>query len=688
MNRTAYKSPNLLMNSMVIISIMALFFGNLAMAQEQLSRKQQADVFFNRFEYYNAARLYLPLAERKNPDVKLVEKLAGCYRMMNEYEQAEKWYGKAVENKEAQPMSHYYYAEALQRNKKFDLAKEQYRAYSGLRKPEDMSIKPSAGNDYLPNESKPVSQDAVNLRIASCDSAALWTNNPKNVLIKNVAALNTKSADWGLNYYGKDGFVFTSERSTDANENRNDIYKWTGNPWLKLFLASPDAQLKEELPVVTKQNAPTKIEYHVGPMELNEAGDIAYVTIATRVSKADLPLDKTGKIKERLYTRRLELMTAVKKDGKWSDLKAFAYNNVKEYSLGHAALSKNGQVLYFASDMPGGLGKTDIWYSELQADGIWGKPVNCGSEINTGEEEAFPTTGPYGELYYSSKGKIGMGGYDIYSSRGEKTTWSKSQNLKYPMNSTSDDFYFISNDGKTGYFSSNREGGAGDDDIYSFNDQTPAVMILALDGTVYDQKSKASLDSVLVTLTDGNGLAVNRKVTEQNGKFFFGLTKDQDYKVEISKLGYASVLKTVSTKGITKSDTLTMEAFLDKDKFEPGKTYVLRNIYYDFDKANIRQDAARELNKLLAILKENPSIWIELGSHTDSRGADQYNQWLSQRRANSAVQYLIDGGIEKERIKARGYGETMLLNKCSNGVKCNHAAHQLNRRTEFKVIKQ
>lgn len=655
------------MQRMLLISTMALFLSNSVMAQEQLSRKQQADVLFNRFEYYNAARLYLPLAERKNPDVKLVEKLADCYRMMNAYEEAEKWYGKAVENKKAQPVSHYYYAEALQRNKKFDLAKEQYRAYgSSTGKPEEMTI-----------------------RINSCDSAALWTSRPKDIAIKNVAALNTKSADWGLNYYGNDGFVFTSERNTEANEKSNDIYKWTGNPWLKLYLASPDAQLKEELPVVTKHNAPTKTEYHVGPMELNAAGDVAYVTIATRASASELPLDKKeGKIRERLYTRRLELMIALKKDGKWGELKPFAYNNVKEYSLGHAALSKNGQVLYFASDMPGGLGKTDIWFSELQADGSWGKPVNCGAEINSKEEEAFPTTGPYGELYYSSKGRIGMGGYDIYSSRGEKTQWSRPQDLKYPVNSTSDDFYLISRDGKTGYFSSNREGGAGDDDIYSFSDQTPAVMILALDGTVYDQKSKASLDSVLVTLTDGNGQALNRKVTEQNGKFFFGLTKDQDYKVEISKLGYTSVLKTVSTKGITKSDTLTMEAFLDKDKFEPGKTYVLRNIYYDFDKANIRPDAARELNKLLAILKENPSIWIELGSHTDSRGADQYNQWLSQRRANSAVQYLIDRGIEKERIKARGYGETMLLNKCGNGVKCSHAEHQLNRRTEFKVIKQ
>ncbi|SHH07969.1 OmpA family protein, partial [Pedobacter caeni] len=308
-------------------------------------------------------------------------------------------------------------------------------------------------------------------------------------------------------------------------------------------------------------------------------------------------------------------------------------------------------------------------------------------EINTTEEEAFPTTGPNGALYYSSKGKTGMGGYDIYSSNGEKGQWSKTQNLKYPLNSTSDDFYFVSHDGKTGYFSSNREGGAGDDDIYSFNDQTAPAMILALDGTVYDQKTKATLDSVLVTLTDGNGLAMNRKVTTGNGNFFFGLTKDQDYKVEISKLGYTSVLKTVSTKGLTKSDTLTMQAFLDKDKFEPGKTYVLRNIYYDFDKSNIRPDAARELNKLLAILKENPAIWIELSSHTDSRGSDQYNQWLSQSRANAATQYLIDRGIEKERIKARGYGETMLLNRCSDGVKCSHAEHQLNRRTEFKVIK-
>ncbi|WP_083252056.1 OmpA family protein [Pedobacter steynii] len=667
MNRTAFKSPNLLMNRIVVISIMALFLGNYGVAQEQLSRKQQADVLFNRFEYYNAARLYLPLAEKKKPDVKLLEKLAECYRMMNDYEVAEKWYGKAVADAKAKPMSHYYYAEALQRNKKFDLAKEQYRVY---------------GN-------RTGKSGEMNIKISSCDSAALWIGQPKDVKIRNIEALNTKFADWGLNYYGNDGFVFTSERSTDEKEKNSEIYKWTGNPWLKLYLANAENQPGQELSVVNQQNMPSKVDYHVGPLELNAAGDVAFVTIATRASASQLPLDKTdGKIKERLYTRRLELMTAVKKDGKWGDLKAFPYNNVKEYSLGHAALSKNGQVLYFASDMPGGLGKTDIWYTELQSDGSWAKPVNCGAELNTAEEEAFPTIGSEGELYYSSKGKIGMGGYDIYSSRGEKTQWGKSRNLKYPLNSTSDDFYLVSKDGKTGYFSSNREGGAGDDDIYGFSDQTPAAIILALDGTVYEQKTKTTLDSVLVTLTDGNGVAVNRKVTGQNGNFFFGLSRDQDYKIEISKFGYTSVFKTLSTKGMAKSDTLNMQAFLDKDKFEPGKTYVLRNIYYDFDKANIRVDAARELDKLLAILKENPAIWIELSSHTDSRGADQYNQWLSQRRANSAVQYLIDRGVERERIKAKGYGETMLLNKCANGVKCSHAAHQLNRRTEFKVIKK
>ena len=664
MNTTAFKSPGRSITRLWIIGIMALFLGNYAMAQEQLSRKQQADVYFNRYEYYPASRLYLPLAERKNPDVKLLEKLAACYRMMNDYEAAENWYTKIVANPKASPLSHYYYAEALQRNEKFDLAKAEYEKYGQI--------------TGQPKE--------VTLKIASCDSAANWIKMPKDIKIKNMESLNTKAADWGLNTDGNNGFVFTSERPLARETKGSDLYKWNGNPWLKLFSATADGQLKGELPIVTEANMPAKAEYHVGPVVFDRTGDAAFVTIATRAPAADIPLDKT-KGGDRLYTRRLELLTARKNGDKW-ELKSFPYNDVKTYSLGHAAISNDGKLIYFASDRPGGFGKSDIWFSEQQSDGSWTKPVNCGPEINTAEEEAFPTLGPDGTLFFASKGKIGMGGYDIYKSTGEKTRWSKSENLKYPLNSTSDDFYLYTKDGKFGYLSSNRKGGAGDDDIYSFSDQTPPMMILALSGTVFDQQSKARLNEVQVTLTDGNGIQVASKATAQDGNFFFNLTKDQDYKVAFSKPGYSEDLKSISTKGLTKSDTLTIQAFLDKDKFEPGKTYVLKNIYYDFDKSNIRPDAARELDKLLAILKENPGISIELGSHTDSRGADQYNQWLSQKRANAAAQYLIDHGIDHSRIIAKGYGETMLLNKCGNGVKCSHAEHQLNRRTEFKIIKK
>jgi len=663
MNRIAMKN-----RISIIITMLIIVIGNYyAIGQEQLSRKQQADRLFDRYEYYNASRLYLILAEKKHPDVKVLKQLATCYRMMNEYSSAETWYAKVIENPKSEPLDHFYYGEILQRNQKFEEAKEQYTLY-GVK-----SGKPQAAA----------------IKIVSCDSAASWIKKPTALKIKNAQSLNSKYSDWGANFYGNEGLVFTSDRTTETGRDNKDTYAWTGNSWLKLYLASLKEEVEKELPVVTKQNFPSKVDYHVGPLVLSPTGDTAYVTIATRTPARQLPIDKsTGKkSRERLYTRRLEIIVAIKKEGSWQDLKGFTYNNVKEFSVGHAAISKNGNVMYFTSDMPGGMGKTDIWYCIKQADGQWGPPANCGPEINTSEEEAFPTISGNGDLYYASKGKVGLGGYDIYTSKGSGAQWTKSVNLKYPANSTSDDFYFVSLDGKSGYLSSNREGGAGDDDIYSFNEEAVQQLILALEGTVSDVNTKLSLDSVLVVLKNAQGVAINQTVTGSGGSFFFDLEKDKDYNVEFSKPHYSSATIPVSTRGINKSDTLNIQAFLKKDLFELGKTYVLKNIYYDFDKSNIRPDAAKELDKLIVILKENPEVHIELGSHTDSRGKAQYNQWLSQKRANSAVQYMLDRGIQRNRITAKGYGETMLLNKCADGVKCTEAAHQLNRRTEFKSLK-
>lgn len=561
--------------------------GSFSYAQEQLSKRQQADLLFARYEYLNASRLYTDLAERKNPDVKILERLATCYRKMNDYDSAEKWYAKAIENPKADTAAHFYYAEVLLSNQKFEQAKVQYN---------------NAG----------LSSAMLAIKVASCDSAAVWMKEASRYNVSNVQSLNTKYADWGLAYFGKSGLVFTSERPAENFQKFNDTYKWKGNPWLKLFLATNNGVVTNELPVIRKEYSSFFADYHVGPMVLNTTEDTAYVTIATRARPTNLPVDpKENKYSERLYTRRLELIIAVKTNGRWDYTKKFSYSNVKAFSLGNAALSKDGNTLYFTSDMPGGMGKTDIWYSVKQHNGDWGVPVNCGPEINTTEEESFPTIGANGELYYASKGKIGMGGYDIYVSKGEKASWGKSINLKYPVNTSYDDFYFSTVDGITGYLSSNRKGGIGDDDIYSFVYKAPEVP------------------------------------------------------------------KTIPQPEPPKPPV----------KYEVGKTYVLRNVYYDFDKAVIRPDAAVELDKLVSILNEYPDMHIELGSHTDSRGNDAYNLKLSQARAESAVVYLIGKGIGKDRLTARGYGETMLVNRCGNGVGCSEADHQANRRTEFKVKK-
>ena len=428
------------MKRLILIGIGFLVLAKYAGAQEQLTIKQQADKLFERYEYFESLPLYLKLANRHKTDVQVLERIADCYRNINQYDSAETFYSKATAYVKASKISHYYYAEILLRNQKFDQAKEQYRLYF-IADPATLALK-----------------------LATCDSAALWMGKPSGFKIKNEIALNTAYSDWGLNYDGKTGLVFNSDRVTDGQ----DVDKRTGNNWFKLYGASINGNEIKQLTLAADSDSFSD-DYHVGPMAINKTADTAYITITTGISKKKLALDKPGKgSTQKLYTRRLLMVMAAKRNGEWVVFGSFPYNNIQKYSLGDAALSKNGRIIYFTSDMPGGEGKTDIWYCEKRADGSWGNPVNCGKTINTPEEDAFPTIGGDGALYYASKGFPGMGGYDIYKSNGEKSQWSAPQNLKYPINTTSDDFYLVTPDGLTGYLSSNREGGQGSDDIYSF----------------------------------------------------------------------------------------------------------------------------------------------------------------------------------------------------------------------------
>lgn len=582
-------------------------------AQEQPGTKQLADNLFERYEYFNALKIYKPLAEKSNADGFYVERVADCYRLMGDYDNAEQWYSKAIAY-EYQPIDHFYYAEILLRNKKFKEAREQYKLYYQ-----------SENKEQLP------------FKLASVDSAEKWIKNPSGAFtVHNQQKLNSKYSDWGLNFYGKDGLVFTSDRK--VSNSKKDTYYRNGDGYFNVYKAQNDLVTLFDLK--TKGNPLFDVKYHVGPMVFTTSCDTAYITITTTVPRKKLPTDsKTPDNTQKLYTRRLELIVATKLKGQWASFKSFPYNNLIEYSVGNAALSKNGNIIYFTSDKPGGEGKTDIWYCIKNKEGGWDEPVNCGKNINTKDDESFPSVSD-NMLYFSSNGLPGMGGLDIFRAKGEKASWSKPVNLRYPVNSTSDDFYFLMKaDNNGGYFSSNREGGQGNDDIYSFDYFRPADNTLGADNPEYANSDK------------GKGI---------NG----GKNSNPNAKV-------------------ASPQPVTAVLTLHKDE-----SIILNNIYYDLNKWNIRPDAAVELRRLAAVLKQRPSIRLEISSFTDSRAPSSYNMTLSQKRAVAAVNYLVLLGINRNRLVPKGYGDTRLLNGCVKGEYCTEEQHQINRRTEVRVISE
>lgn len=627
-------------------------------AQEQPSIRNRADVHFNRYEYARAIPLFLQIADREDgANFSTLEKLAVSYAKTNDYKNAELWFEKAVGHEDHKIENVLDYARALKNNGKYSQAKEQFMAYSKLQ-----------GASY----------DVKN-EMAGCDSALVWSQNPKPYQIINQAGINTERADFAA-YPLNEKLYFVSEpaRATQAN-----TYGWTGESFLKVFEASLDQQNQGNSPQIWNAKI-NDFEYHVGPMATPDGGNSWYATVTFPGKTSE-----TEKIGGRRYlTNRLALYVFSKNESGDYESVPFAYNNVEEFSIGHATFSEDGQALYFVSDMPGGQGQADIWYVRKNADGTWGQPINAGPKINTSQDELFPVI--HGEkLFYSSNGLPGVGGLDVFVAKGAFADWADINNLGMPVNSAADDFAFVvshEDENQTrGYLSSDRTGGKGSDDIYSFVYQKPAKpILLSVCGVTYDQVKKTPI-SATVELRDAQGKVIHRIITDPSGKFCFQLEPGISYELFGNKVKYHADSARLSTAGIVKSDTLSQDLFLDP-VMAVGRTFVLENLYYDFDKHNIRPDAALVLDDLIQVLREYPSMKIELSSHTDSRGSDAYNMALSQRRAQAAVNYLVANGIAKDRLLAKGYGETKLVNACANGVKCSAADHQANRRTEFTVL--
>ncbi|MBT2563109.1 OmpA family protein [Pedobacter sp. ISL-68] len=652
--------------SILILGILMLFSLQFkAQAQYVLNEADQA---FEQYNYERAIDLY-EQAYKKKATLHAAERLAACYRYQRNYKQTESWYAIAAGMENSPAANTLEYAKALQSNSKYSEAKIQYNKYAELNK----TVSPALKSMWL----------------LSCDSAMSWMKSPKAVLVNNEKDLNSSHSDWGA-VVQNGSIVFASDRGINAKDSQGlgkpffkfdgtkapdkSIYGWTGNPYLRLY-AKTGSDSIGLFPVNTGT------EYHVGPASFTADGNEMYFTL-TRIPR-QLDYTKVKLLKGKQATVNIEIYSSKKDEqGKWATAVPFKYNKVNEYGVGDPFISADGQSLYFSSNMPGGKGGTDLYVSQKTDLGDWGLPVNL-KEVNTEGNERSLFFGSDNNFYFSSDGRVGMGGLDIFRSKLVGGKISEPENLGYPVNSPQDDFTFNLNTANSGYFSSNRTDGLGEDDIYSFSRQQ--IPAFKLSGKVYNKITGQPLSGAIVTLNKigGSGLKIE---TDETGNFRFNLEKASDYGLTGEKTSFRSDGADLTTKNLTASTELKKDLYLEP--VELNKAVKLENIYYDFDKSNIRADAAVELDKLVKIMQDNPTMWIELSSHTDSRGNDAYNLDLSQRRADSAVQYIINRGISKNRIEAKGYGETMLLNKCANGVKCTPAEHQLNRRTEFKITKQ
>ncbi|HMN04415.1 MAG TPA: OmpA family protein [Flavobacteriales bacterium] len=459
------------------------------------------------------------------------------------------------------------------------------------------------------------------------------------------------------------GLLFTGQRP--ANTAKRD--PWSGQSFADLYTIEVDGEGNAGTPNLLRGtvNGP----YHEGPAVVSPDGKSLYFT------RSNYYGNKLLKDQENISNLKLFRATLLE-NGEWGNISEFPYNSDR-YSVGHPALSNDGNTLYFTSDMPGGRGGKDLWYCTNLGTG-WAAPVNMGPTINTAGDEMFPTV--VGDaFYFSSTAHENMGGLDIFETHREDEYWSEPRNMGYPINSTRDDLgLWLDGTGTHGFLSSAR---AGNDWIYRITIRPPTF---ALEGTIVNAETGEPVPHALVILQNIADLMHLEVTTDADGHFQFDLDANRAYIIRAEARGLLSQSTMLGTVGMGISTTLRTNLRLHPNV--PDKPIVVPNIFYDYDKWDIRPDAARELDKLAQVFLDNPGLTFELGSHTDSRGSDLYNLVLSDARARSAVDYLVRKGVPQERLVARGYGETMLVNKCSNGVSCTEEEHQANRRTEFKVL--
>ncbi|WP_318311047.1 OmpA family protein [Flagellimonas crocea] len=491
------------------------------------------------------------------------------------------------------------------------------------------------------------------------------------VKIKNLG-INSPYSDFSPMYYNGSDIVYASAKDSSILVSRK--YRWTNQPFLDLYIAQNKNE-EGDLTAPKKFSKNINTKYHEASLAFSPDQKTIYFTRNNYGKR--LKRGKNG-------INHLKIYRSIFKNGEWTKAEELSFNG-DNFSTGHPTVSQDGKKMYFVSDRPGGFGETDIYMVDILEDGGFSEPKNLGRTVNTEAKEMFPYVAE-NALYFSSNRPMGFGGLDIYKSDGSDGSFTVGINLGDPINSNRDDFsYIIDASGEKGYFASNRKGGKGDDDIYAF---AYTLNLNAIFGSVEKASSNEPIDQASILLLDQNGAPVHEASADSNGKYDFNnLSPSTDYMVVARKEGFISDSLMVKTK---QNEPINIAQYLKelKPMAEPIATsFEPNNVHFRFDSFEITAQAAKELDKLVAVLKENEDLALKIESHTDAIGPKNYNKYLSDKRAKSTRDYIVSQGVEPSRIiSAVGYGEERLLNNCADGQPCSPDQQRMNRRSEFTLI--
>jgi outer membrane protein OmpA-like peptidoglycan-associated protein len=616
---------------------------------------KKAEKAYEQYAYIDAQEIYLKVIADGYRSAQILKRLGNTYYFNADYSNAAKWYQELIKDfpEDTEPEYYFRAAQSLKSTGDYSRSDELMNTFASLGGDTRVIQNYKENPDYLSDiQSKADRYEVV------------------------PVAINTANSDFGPSFYGSDKIVFASAMDTVV-DGKLRLHDWNNQPFLNLYMADRDGEGK--LSNTTKLSGDINTRYHESSAVFTKDGNTVYFTRNNFVE------GKKRRDSERNI--RLKVFKATKLgDNFWTNVVELPFNS-DSYSVAHPALSPDEKRLYFSSDMPGTMGMSDLWYVDILGDNSYGTPVNLGVNINTEARESFPFISKQNVLYFSTDGRAGLGGLDIfYTALDQEGMPTEIYAIGSPVNSNKDDFGFIiDEDSNMGYLSSNRDGAAGSvgDDIY----KVVRICEITVSGPVTDIDTGALLPGAIVIAFDKDNNEVASMTVGRDAIYSFSLECDKQYTIRGAKQGYEPTEKIINTPSESSSIDLPLE-LKSSDECPPndlGCRLALQPIYFDFDRYNIRPDAAIELAKILAAMREYPELIIHIESHTDSRGSKEYNELLSERRAQSTLEWLVSNGISRDRLSAKGYGEYRLINECADGVRCTEEAHQLNRRSMFII---